>query len=187
VTPQTSSHPSDLIATVGPPDASYADTRTCRVGVNVFDGMDGVVGPLRSSRRQGRRTGRPGRGSRALVHLLVLPLLGSVGLVLGATGTPSAYAASSCSGRPAKTVAFSTGELRIYKSRSYACAVAVAKRPGPRRAMRVSLQPRGGRAVVDSGRFTKLAGPVTVHALQRCVRASGSVAGRSASTGWILC
>lgn len=148
--------------------------------MNVFDGMDGVVGPLRSSRR-------PGAGSRALVHLIVLPLLGAVGLVLGATGTPAAYAASSCSGRPAKTVAFSTGELRVYKSRSYACAVAVAKRPGPRRTMRVSLQPRGGRAVVDSGRFTTRAGPVTVHALHRCVRASGSVGGKSASTGWILC
>lgn len=53
--------------------------------------------------------------------------------------------------------------------------------------MRVSLQPRGGGAAVDSGNFTKLAGPVTVHALNRCVRASGSVAGVSASTGWILC
>lgn len=122
-----------------------------------------------------------------LVHLLVLPLLGAVGLVVGVTGTPSAYAASSCSGRPAKTVTFATGQLRVYKSRAYACAVTVAKKPGARRAMRVSLQPRGGHAVVDSGKFTRRAGPVTVHALHRCVRASGSVAGKSASTGWILC
>lgn len=148
----------------------------------MFDGMGGVVGV--GSLRSPARTGA---GSRVLVRLLVLPLLGAVGLVLGATGTPSASAASACSGRPAKTVGFSTGELRVYKSRAYACAVTVAKRPGPRRTMRVSLQPRGGRAVVDSGRFTTRAGPVTVHALNRCVRVSGSVAGKSASTGWILC
>ena len=53
--------------------------------------------------------------------------------------------------------------------------------------MRVSLQPRGGRAVVDSGTFTKLAGPVRVHALNRCVRVSGSTGGSSGSTGWIVC
>ncbi|MEU1483643.1 hypothetical protein [Streptomyces sp. NPDC005752] len=118
---------------------------------------------------------------------LVLPLLGALGLVLGPTGSASAQATSACSGRLVKTVSFSTGSLRVYKSRAYACAVTVAKKPGARRAMRVSLQPRGGRAVVDSGRFTKLAGPVTVHALNRCVRASGSVGSSSGSTGWILC
>ncbi|MFD9421540.1 MULTISPECIES: hypothetical protein [unclassified Streptomyces] len=122
-----------------------------------------------------------------LVRLLVLPLLAAVGLVLGTPVGPAAHAASSCSGRPAKTVAFAKGELRVYKSRAYACAVTVAKKPGKRRAMSVSLQPRGGRAVTDSGTYTKLAGPVTVHALNRCVRATGSVGGSSASTGWILC
>ncbi|MFD4898448.1 hypothetical protein [Streptomyces sp. NPDC058411] len=133
------------------------------------------------------RTARPGRPGRTAVSLLVLPLLGALVLVLGPTGPAPAQAASACSGRLVKTVTFSTGSLRVYKSRAYACAVAVAKKPGARRAMRVSLQPRGGRAVVDSGRFTKLAGPVTVHALNRCVRASGSVGGSSGSTGWILC
>ena len=78
-------------------------------------------------------------------------------------------------------------EQRASLARGIACAVTVAKKPGKRRTMRVSLQPRGGRAAVDSGNYTKLAGPVTVHALNRCVRASGSVAGVSASTGWILC
>lgn len=43
------------------------------------------------------------------------------------------------------------------------------------------------RRETSGGRFTKLAGPVTVHALNRCVRASGSIAGTAASTGWILC
>lgn len=141
-----------------------------------------MVGPLRSS--------RPSRGPAARrlgAGLLVLPLLGAVALVLGTSGASPAHAASPCSGRLVKTVTFSTGSLRVYESRAYACAVTVAKKPGARRAMRVSLQPRGGRAAVDSGRFTKLAGPVTVHALNRCVRASGSIAGKSASTGWILC
>ena len=147
----------------------------CRVGGSVFESTESY--PARSG----------GAGRRALARLLVLPLLGSLGLVVGVTGTTSAYAASSCTGRPAKTVTFSTGQLRIFKSRAYACAVTVAKKPGARRVMRVSLQPRGGHAVVDSGKFTQWAGPVTVHALNRCVRASGTVAGESVSTGWILC
>ncbi|MFJ8883816.1 hypothetical protein ACIRJR_10430 [Streptomyces sp. NPDC102402] len=148
-------------------------------------GVDGVAGPLRSSgpaRRPGRSAGR-----RTAVALLVLPLLGALGLVMGPAGSAPAQAASACSGRLVKTVTFAAGSLRVYKSRAYACAVTVAKKPGPRRTMRVSLQPRGGHAVVDSGKFTTLAGPVTVHALNRCVRASGAVGGSSGSTGWILC
>lgn len=86
-----------------------------------------------------------------------------------------------------KTVKFPTGELRVYKNRQYACAVTVASRPGARRVMSISLQARGGRAAVDKGNFTRQAGPVTVHALNRCVRATGSIAGVSRSTGWILC
>ncbi|MFJ2502132.1 hypothetical protein [Streptomyces sp. NPDC087539] len=46
---------------------------------------------------------------------------------------------------------------------------------------------RGGNPVVDSGKYTKQAGPVTVHALNRCVRASARISGKSGSTGWILC
>ncbi|MEU4260537.1 MULTISPECIES: hypothetical protein [Streptomycetaceae] len=141
-----------------------------------------MVRPLRSSRPSGGSVAR-----RVGAGLLVLPLLGAVGLVQGTSGATQAHAASACSGRLVKKVTFSTGSLRVYESRAYACAVTVAKKPGTRRAMRVSLQPRGGRAAVDSGNFTKLAGPVTVHALNRCVRASGSVAGVSGSTGWILC
>ncbi|MDT9689150.1 hypothetical protein Q5762_12520 [Streptomyces sp. P9(2023)] len=108
-------------------------------------------------------------------------------LTFAGPGVRGADAASACVGRAAKTVTFATGELRLYRSRQYVCAVTVAKNPGARRAMSVSLQPRGGRPAVDSGRFTRQAGPVTVHALNRCVRASGSVAGRSVSTGWVLC
>lgn len=126
------------------------------------------------------------RGTRLLGHLLAV-LLAVGALTLAAPGTASASAASLCSGRPAKTVGFPTGELRLYRSRQYVCALAVAKSPGPRRAMSVSLQPRGGRPAVDRGNFTRQAGPVTVHALNRCVRATGSVGDRSASTGWVLC
>ncbi|MET9432514.1 MULTISPECIES: hypothetical protein [unclassified Streptomyces] len=107
-------------------------------------------------------------------------------LTLAGHGT-RAEAAAACSGRLVKTVAFSTGELRVYKNRQYACAVAVAKKPGVRRAMAVTIQARGGRAATDKGRFTRQAGPVTVHALNRCVRASGAVAGKGGTTGWFLC
>ncbi|MFE7125930.1 hypothetical protein [Streptomyces sp. NPDC057617] len=103
------------------------------------------------------------------------------------SGVARTEIASVCSGRPQKTVGFAIGELRIYKARDYACALTVAKDPGPRRTMTVSLQARGARPVVDSGNFVQQAGPVTVHALNRCVRVSGAVAGVSASTGWILC
>ncbi|MEW1695648.1 hypothetical protein [Streptomyces sp. NPDC091278] len=131
---------------------------------------------------------RPGRWAvrvlvtgLAAVMLLVLPGAGPF------SGADAADAASVCRGRPAKTVSFSTGELRLYRTRHYACAVTVAKRPGVHRAMSVSLQPRGARPAVRSGRFDRQAGPVTVHALNRCVRAAGSVAGRGTATGWILC
>ncbi|MEU8703666.1 hypothetical protein [Streptomyces sp. NPDC048565] len=173
------------------------------------DGMDGRARPLRSSGRTGRavraleavravRALQAVRAVRAARRLLALPLLGALVLALGPTGpaqaaapttkaAPATSAASACSGRLVKTVKFSTGSLRVYKSGAYACAVTVAKKPGARRAMRVSVQPRGGRAVVDSGKFTTLAGPVRVHALNRCVRTSGSVGNSSGSTGWIMC
>ncbi|QGV80552.1 hypothetical protein EIZ62_21660 [Streptomyces ficellus] len=127
------------------------------------------------------------RARRLLVQMLAV-LVAAGFLVLGGPGAPRADAAvTACSGRLVKTVKFSTGELRVYKKRQYACALTVAKKPGARRAMSVSIQPRGGRAAVDVGAFTRQAGPVTVYALNRCVRASGTVAGRGGSTGWILC
>ncbi|GAA2478539.1 hypothetical protein [Streptomyces gobitricini] len=127
------------------------------------------------------------RTGRLLTHALAVLVVAGL-LVLAGPGTPRAgAAATACSGRLVKAMAFATGELRVYKNRQYACALTVAKKPGARRAMSVSIQPRGGRAAVDAGAFTRQAGPVTVHALNRCVRASGAVAGRSASTGWILC
>ncbi|WP_406450270.1 hypothetical protein OG782_12435 [Streptomyces sp. NBC_00876] len=120
-------------------------------------------------------------------RLLALALTTALGLVLGGVGASSAEAASVCAGRPAKTVKFATGELRVYKTRAYACATAVAYKPGKRRTMSVQIQPRGGRPVADRGSFTQQAGPVTVHALNRCVRASGAIAGKTVRTAWILC
>lgn len=146
----------------------------------MFDRSAELRGPQGQERAGGTAGVRP-----LLARLLVLPLLAGLGLVLGTPAT--AGAAAGCSGRPAKTVAFATGELRIYKSRAHTCAVTVAKKPGKRRVMSVTLQPRGGRAVSDRGSYTRMAGPVTVNALNRCVRGTGSVAGKSASTGWILC
>ena len=118
----------------------------------------------------------------------VLTLVVAAGLlVLAGPAAGSADAASVCHGRPTRTIGFATGELRLYRTRQYVCALAVTRRPGPRQTMSVSLQPRGGRATVNAGRFTRQAGPVTVHALNRCVRVSASVSGRGTSTGWILC
>ncbi|MET9319059.1 hypothetical protein ABZX75_02515 [Streptomyces sp. NPDC003038] len=96
-------------------------------------------------------------------------------------------AAGGCAGRLAKTVTFGTGEIRVFKSRTQACAMAVARVPGERRRMEVSIQPRGGLPVRDAGRFTRYAGPVTVGAISRCVYVKGSVGSGSADTGWILC
>ncbi|SED32709.1 hypothetical protein [Streptomyces sp. TLI_105] len=126
---------------------------------------------------------------RTLARVLV-PLLAALALLLlpgPGPGGGTADAASVCHGRPTRTITFATGELRLYRTRQYVCAVTVAKRPGPRRPMVVSLQPRGARPVVRAGRFDRQAGPLTVHALNRCVKATGSVAGRGTATGWILC
>ncbi|MFD7865651.1 hypothetical protein [Streptomyces sp. NPDC057682] len=137
-----------------------------------------------------RRTVRNGRGVRGRggpSRLLAVALTAALGLVVGGVEASGAAAASVCAGRPAKTVRFATGELRVYRTRAYACATAVAAKPGARRAMAVRIQPRGGLPVTDSGSFTRQAGPVTVHALNRCVRVSGTIAGKSGSTPWILC
>ncbi|MFJ3906867.1 hypothetical protein [Streptomyces sp. NPDC090025] len=123
---------------------------------------------------------------RLAAYTLVLGIALGLTLVAGpSVGT--ADAASVCAGRPTRTVGFATGELRLYRTRAYVCALAVAKRTGPPRPMKVSLQPRGGRPAVNEGRYARQTGPVTVHALNRCVRAGATVDGRSTATGWILC
>ncbi|MFB7546537.1 hypothetical protein [Streptomyces sp. NPDC056154] len=165
-------------------------TRTGRAGQagasDAAGAADAVVDAADAVGTAGRGGRGIGIGRRMLAYLFVLPLV-TAGLLLTGAAASSAHAATVCPGRLAKAVPFKTGELRVYKSRSYACAVAVAKKPGPRRKMSVTIQPRGGSPVVDSGTYTKQAGPVTVHALNRCVRASATIEGKSGSTGWILC
>ncbi|MGW4200518.1 hypothetical protein [Streptomyces sp. NPDC004726] len=127
--------------------------------------------------------GAAGAGAAASVGTGAVP----ASVSLSASAFASAGARSLCSGRPVRTVRFATGELRVYRSGRSACAVTIAKKPGPRRAMLVSLQARGSRAVVIQGTFRRHAGPVRVSAVNRCVRAYGSIAGIGRSTGWISC
>ncbi|MER6626923.1 hypothetical protein ABT301_01555 [Streptomyces sp. NPDC000987] len=107
-------------------------------------------------------------------------------LALAAPG--EAQAADHCAGRKVRELPFSTGVVRVYKRDGYVCAVTFPERSdGSKRSMSVSVQARGNRPVVDKGRYSHHAGPVTVHAGHRCVRIKGSVGGGSVSSGWILC
>ncbi|MFD7336870.1 hypothetical protein ACFV98_12815 [Streptomyces violascens] len=121
--------------------------------------------------------------NRGLVGLAVVAAAG--GLVVFGPGGGSADAAAACAGRPVKTVGFSTGELRLYKGNGYACAVTAAKNPRARRQMSVAIQARGSAPAGDSGSYTRMAGPVTVHSGSRCVRATGAIAGSAVETGWV--
>ncbi|MEU8773961.1 hypothetical protein [Streptomyces sp. NPDC048606] len=122
----------------------------------------------------------------AVLAAVIWPAVGLVGQ--GPLGPPAAQAATGgCAGRLVKVLPFSTGEVRVYKTRTQVCATAVAERPGERRPMSVSVQPRGGIAVGDAGQFTRYAGPVTVGAINRCVYVRGGVASGSVESGWILC
>ena len=106
-------------------------------------------------------------------------------LALAAPGT--AQAAAVCPGRKAATLPFSTGTVHVFRRGAYVCAYTAPKNPGAKRTMSVSVQARGNRPVVDQGRYTRRAGPVTVHAGHRCVLVKGAVGGGSVSSGWILC
>ncbi|MFI8092676.1 hypothetical protein ACIF9R_30865 [Streptomyces sp. NPDC086080] len=127
-------------------------------------------------------------GSAAIHRRLApaLAVLTAAGLL--AVATPAeAQAAANCPGRKVRTLPFSTGSVVVYKRGGYVCAVTLAGRPGVERKMSVSVRARGGRPVVDEGRYKYHAGPVTVHAGRRCVWVKGAVGGRSVSSGWILC
>ncbi|MFE0131190.1 hypothetical protein ACFWY6_06355 [Streptomyces sp. NPDC059037] len=109
-----------------------------------------------------------------------------VGLI-GAGTAQAQVSVARCAGHKVRTLAFSTGKVEIYKKRGYVCAVTVAKRPGARKTMSVSVQARGNRPAKDAGQYTHHAGPVTVHAGRRCVWVKGTVGSGSTSSGWILC
>ncbi|MGP4000959.1 hypothetical protein [Streptomyces sp. 8N706] len=112
-------------------------------------------------------------------------------MTFGATGLIGAGAAEAavprCDGRKVKTLSFSTGQVRIYKSHRFACAVTVAKNPGRKRQISVSIQARGSLPRWDNGRYTHHAGPVGVAPGNRCVFVRGAVGDRTVSSGWILC
>ncbi|MEU4051894.1 hypothetical protein AB0F09_22170 [Streptomyces olivaceus] len=97
--------------------------------------------------------------------------------------------ASACPGRRVRTLTFATGSVLVHRSGGYVCAVTVtvSGKAGTKRQMSVGVRARGGRAVVDSGSFAHRAGPVTVHAGNRCVWVTGKVAKSSVGSGWILC
>ncbi|WP_320776168.1 hypothetical protein [Streptomyces sp. CRN 30] len=117
---------------------------------------------------------------------LATAVLTAAGLLTVAT-PHTAEAAAACPGRKVRTVPFSTGSVVLYKRGGYVCAVTLPKKAGKKRKMSVSLKARGGRPVVDEGKFTYRAGPVTVHAGRRCVWTEGRVGGGKVSSGWILC
>ncbi|MFJ3924786.1 hypothetical protein [Streptomyces sp. NPDC090022] len=124
----------------------------------------------------------------------------AAGLALALVGlltAPSAQAARrGCEGRLVHTMTVSAGEVRLYKTRTHACAVTIAHRPLPRGQLGVSIQPRGGVPVQASAGFRadgrrrpvgRFAGPVTVHAISRCVFVRGHVGAEPVSSGWVLC
>ncbi|MFJ4788817.1 hypothetical protein [Streptomyces sp. NPDC088794] len=106
-----------------------------------------------------------------------------------ALATPaSAQGAAYCGGHKVRDLPFSTGVVHVYKRSGYVCAVTFPETAsGAKRTMSVSVQARGNRPVVDKGKYTHHAGPVTVHAGHRCVWIKGSVGRGSVSSGWILC
>ncbi|MER5177086.1 hypothetical protein ABT009_01685 [Streptomyces sp. NPDC002896] len=128
------------------------------------------------------------RGFRRRSMLGTAVLTAAALLLLAGPASGTAQAASSlCPGRKVRTLPFSTGDVRVYKSRGYICAVTMAERSGTRKQMSVSVQARGSRPVRDRGRYTHHAGPITVHAGHRCVWIKGAVGSGSVSSGWILC
>ncbi|MEU8027455.1 hypothetical protein AB0C13_02305 [Streptomyces sp. NPDC049099] len=124
---------------------------------------------------------------RLALGAAVLAATGVLGFVTSGTAA-AAGTAGGCAGREVWTRQFSSGVTHVYKRDGYVCAVTVARHPGTTQTMSVSVQVRGGRPVVDKGRYRLLAGPVTVHAGRRCVWVKGSVGTRgSVDSGWILC
>ncbi|MFH9013893.1 hypothetical protein ACH4C6_21250 [Streptomyces sp. NPDC017943] len=118
---------------------------------------------------------------------LGLALLTAAGLLAVAAPGQAQAASASCPGRKVRTLPFSTGTVLVYRRGGYVCAVTTTKRPGVKRTMSVSVQARGNRPVVDTGRYAHRAGPVTVHAGRRCVWLKGRVGAGRFSSGWTLC
>ncbi|MFJ3879568.1 hypothetical protein ACIPW5_19200 [Streptomyces sp. NPDC090077] len=131
------------------------------------------------------RQGRKGRGRVVSLGVFGGALWLAVGGVFAAP--PASAAVGGCGGELVRTMPLPGAEVRVFKSRTQVCAMTVALRPGERRHLAVSVQPRGGVPVGDAGQFTRYAGPVTVGAVNRCVYVRGAAAAGSVESGWILC
>ncbi|MFI7503524.1 hypothetical protein ACIBVL_34640 [Streptomyces sp. NPDC049687] len=129
---------------------------------------------------------RGGRGAlrRLAVGMAVLTTSGM--LALAAPGDAQA-ASSLCAGRKVRTLSFSTGSVRVYKSGDWICAYTVQRNPGPQRRISVSVQARGHVPVRKTRKHARTSLPVRVYAGHRCVWVRGSVGRGSVSSGWILC
>ncbi|WP_345943396.1 hypothetical protein [Streptomyces sp. SID8352] len=127
-----------------------------------------------------------GTGIRGLLVFGTAVLTAAGLLTVAAPGEARARGAV-CAGRTVRTLPFATGTVVVHRRGGYVCAFTVPKRPGAARWMTVGVQARGGRPVVDAGRYAHRAGPVTVYAGQRCVRLRGSAGAGSVDSGWILC
>ncbi|MBC9725186.1 hypothetical protein [Streptomyces sp. TRM68367] len=127
-------------------------------------------------------------GSGAIRRRSALAMAVLTGSGLLTVAVPAqAQAAPLCTGRKVRTLPFSTGAVQLYKSGRWLCAVTVAKDPGTRRTMSVSVQARGSVPVPDAGHYERYAGPVIVHDGRRCVWVTGRVGrGALSSKAWIL-
>jgi len=115
-------------------------------------------------------------------------VLAAAGLLAFMSPGSAQAAPSHCTGRKVRTLPFTTGSVQVYKRSGYVCAVTFPAKPSTaKRPMSVGVQARGNRPVVDKGRYTHHAGPVTVYAGHRCVWITGSVGRGTVSSGWILC
>jgi hypothetical protein len=117
----------------------------------------------------------------------VLAVLTASGLLAVAAPGEAQAAGTSCPGRKVRTVPFSTGSVQIYRSGGTVCAFTVAKNPGRKRTMAVSVRARGHNPVSYQGKHRRKTRTVALWAGQRCVKVTGRVGGGSVSSGWILC
>ncbi|MGK5629559.1 hypothetical protein [Streptomyces sp. URMC 123] len=107
--------------------------------------------------------------------------------LIGPGAAPAAAAPTGCPGHLARTLDLPNGQVRVYRSHTMRCAITYTRTPGVRTTMSVSIQARGGRPQVDSGRYTHHAGPVRASAGNRCVLVRGRVGDHVADSGWTLC
>ncbi|GGR66531.1 hypothetical protein GCM10010269_01480 [Streptomyces humidus] len=126
-------------------------------------------------------------GGRLAVGLVLLIVSGLLAVVAPGSAQAASASAAGCPGRKVRTLPFATGSVQVFRDGGYVCAVTVQKRPGARRPISVSLQPRGLRAVPKSRWDTRSSPPVRVYAGHRYVRVTGAVAGVSYRSGWFQC